>query len=290
MPKENIYCDEPMSKHTSFKVGGPADYFVTVNTEEQLKYVSELCKEQHENYYVIGNGSNVLVRDGGIRGIVLKPMFCELSLEKNNSIKCGSGVTLNAASKFACSHGLTKLEFACGIPGTLGGAIRMNAGAYGSEMKNIVKKVTYMDNNRDIKQISTDELEFSYRKSFFSNKNYVIISTIMELEFGDPVKIDERMKEIMTARIEKQPLEFPSAGSTFKRGKDFYASQMIDQAGLKGYSIGGAQVSDKHAGFIINKGNATAKDILDLIGYVTEQVEKKFNKKLEPEVEIIGEN
>lgn len=280
-----------MSKHTSFKVGGLADFFVKIKTIEELKYVINLCNGDNIPLYIIGNGSNVLVRDGGMRGIVIKPEFTKLSASEADSIiTCGSGLTLTAVSKFASDNSLTGLEFACGIPGTIGGAIRMNAGAYGSEMKHIVKSTTYMDYKGDICTLLGENHEYSYRKSFFTDKNYVIISTVLELQKGNKDKINERMKEIMDSRIEKQPLEYPSAGSTFKRGSDFYASQIIDQAGLKGYSIGGAEVSSKHAGFVINKGNATSKDILDLIEYIKKTVKEKFGKELETEVEIIGED
>jgi UDP-N-acetylmuramate dehydrogenase len=239
--------------------------------------------------YVIGNGSNILVKDNGIRGIVLSIEFDNIEI-KENEVIAGAGVKLIALSYKCAKCGLTGLEFASGIPGTIGGAVRMNAGAYGNEMSNIIVETLYMDMEGNIHTISNQEHDFSYRKSFFTKNKNIILQTKLKLEKGDEIEIKSKMDELKKSRDEKQPLEFFSAGSTFKRGEDFITSKLIDEAGLKGYRVGDAEVSTKHAGFIINKGNAKAKDILDVIEYVKTKVKEKFGKDIELEIEIIGEN
>lgn len=293
LPKENILKQEPMQKHTSIKIGGKADIFIKIETVEQLKHTLKIMKEKKYPFYVIGNGSNLLVKDGGIRGAVLKIAIKEMKMEETEDsviFEAGAGIPLIQLSQLALEKSVTGLEFACGIPGTLGGAIAMNAGAYGCEMKDIVYSSDYMDDKGNIKTISNKEHEFEYRKSIFMQNEGIIISSILKLQKGTETEIKEKMEENKKARIEKQPIDMPSAGSTFKRGTDFITAKLIDECGLKGYQIGGAKVSEKHAGFLINIGNATAEDMLELITYVKEQVKEKFGKTIELEIKIIGEN
>ena len=293
LPKENILKQEPMQKHTSIKIGGKADIFIKIETVEQLKHTLKIMKEKKYPFYVIGNGSNLLVKDGGIRGAVLKIAIKGIKIEEKENdviIKAGAGIPLIQLSQLALEKSVTGLEFACGIPGTLGGAIAMNAGAYGGEMKDVVYSSDYMDDKGNIKTISNKEHEFEYRKSIFMQNEGIIISSILKLQKGTETEIKEKMEENKKARIEKQPIDMPSAGSTFKRGTDFITAKLIDECGLKGYQIGGAKVSEKHAGFLINIGNATAEDMLELITYVKEQVKEKFGKTIELEIKVIGEN
>lgn len=285
---ENVKYNEPMSKHTTFKVGGIADIFITVDSKEKLLKTLEMLK--NEKITIVGNGSNLLVTDEGIRGIVLK--YTANTCEINDTIvKVDSGMTNARFANALLNKELTGYEFAAGIPGTIGGAIYMNAGAYGSEMKDIVIETRYLDlETGKIKTIQNSEHNFEYRKSIFQKLNCIILETTLKLTKGNKEEIKAKMQEYSTKRRESQPLEMPSAGSTFKRGNDFITAKLIDESGLKGYSIGGAQVSTKHAGFIVNKGNATAKDIIDLINYVKEKVYEKFGKTIEEEVKIIGED
>lgn len=290
IPKDKIYINEPMKAHTSFKIGGPAECFIKIEKVEQLQEIFKNIK--NEPITIIGNGSNILVTDRGIKGIVLKIEIKKLEIEQKDDkfvIKVGSGNKIGEIAQKLAIQEITGLEFASGIPGTIGGAIRMNAGAHGSEMKDIVKTVTYMDRNGEIYTISNEKTEFEYRKSLFCKKDYIILETELELSKGKKEDIKAKMKEYSDYRKEKQPIEYPSAGSTFKRGKDFITAKLIDECGLKGYKIGGAQISEKHAGFIINTGNATAQDVIELIKYTKEQVNKKFGKVIETEIEIIGE-
>lgn len=290
IPKENIYINEPMSKHTSFKIGGPAECFIKVKNIEQLRNILEYAKKENIKLTIIGNGSNILVSDQGIQGIVLKIDIEKLEEKIEDEkiiLTVGSGVKLGALAQKCLKEEITGLEFASGIPGTIGGAIRMNAGAHGSEMKDIVKTVTYMDRNTEIHKITNEQAEFEYRKSLFVNSDYIILETEIQLKKGKLEEIKEKMEEYANYRKEKQPIEYPSAGSTFKRGKDFITAKLIDECGLKGYQIGGAQISEKHAGFIINKENATAKDVIELMEYTKEQVYNKFGKIIEQEIEII---
>lgn len=287
IPKEKILKNEIMSKHTSFKVGGPVDLFITVETIEQLKDTIKILKHQNIEYKVIGNGSNLLVKDEGYRGAIIKPSFNSIEI-KEDIVEVGAGVKNGMIAQKLLQKELTGFEFAAGIPGTIGGAMVMNAGAHGREMKDIVDAVTYYNcENDEIETIKKEECNFEYRNSKFKNSNVIIIKAILKLQKANSIEIKQKMDEYKQFRIEKQPIEYPSAGSTFKRGADFITAKLIDEAGLKGYTVGGAQVSEKHAGFIINKNNATATDIINLIEEVQKIVYEKFNKKIELEIEII---
>lgn len=293
MKNSEIKTNEDMSKHTSFKVGGKADIFIKINDIQDLKYILDFTKKNNIPLTIIGNGSNVLVKDNGIRGITIYLNFDDIQIdeEKNGEVivTVGSGVKLAMLAVILQKKGIAGFEFASGIPGTIGGAIRMNAGAYGKEMKEVVENVTYMDEEGNKHKLENEQMDFSYRHSRFKEKQEIIIEAQLKFQKEDAEKIKERMDEYRKARMEKQPIDMPSAGSTFKRGTNYISAKLIDDAGLKGYEIGGAQVSEKHAGFIVNKGNATAQDILDLIDYVIKVVYEKFGKILELEVEVIGE-
>ncbi len=285
-----IFLNEPMSKHTSFKIGGPADIFIKVKTLDELKYVLKVAKHENLPVNIIGNGSNVLVKDNGIRGIVIKLDFKDISMIDDLTFNVGAGYSLILLSKEAAKKLLTGLEFASGIPGTVGGAIKMNAGAYGGEMKDIVISTTYLDENLNLKIIDNKEHEFGYRSSkFIKHDEYIIINSIIKLKKGNLEEINKVMLENSNSRIGKQPINYPSAGSIFKRGEGYITAKLIDEAGLKGYNIGDAYISEKHAGFIINKGNATAKDILSLIEHVKNTIYEKFGIKLDLEIKILGE-
>ena len=345
IPSNQVYCNEPMHKHTSFKVGGNADIFVKVKNLRQLKYAIQVAKDNDLNITIMGNGSNILVKDNGIRGIVIKIELENIEIkqddtkninndvdqtndtrentyknkdlkEDNNvSVVVGAGVKLAMLSQVLLQKGITGFEFASGIPGTIGGAVRMNAGAYGSEMKDIIVKTWCLDieklegdinqkenqedsgsiintlenlKQNDILVLDNEEQEFKYRNSIFSRKKYVILQTELKLKYGNKEEIQNKMNELRQQRLDKQPV-LPSAGSTFKRGEDFITAKLIDECGLKGYKIGGAKVSEKHAGFVVNDGDATAKDIIDLIEHIKQTVYEKTGKKIELEVEIIGE-
>lgn len=291
VPKENILIDEPMKNHTTFKVGGNADFLITASEVEEIKKVLEFSRRKNIMLTIIGNGSNILVRDEGIRGITLKLDFKKMTKqidEDKITYICGSSLPLTLIATRALEDEATGLEFAYGIPGTLGGAIRMNAGAFGGQMQDIVSETTYIDEDGDCYTINNEEHEFEYRNSIFSKIPAIILESKLILKKGNKKEIEEKMQENKKARQEKQPVEYPSAGSTFKRGDGFITSKVIDECGLKGYSIGGAQVSEKHAGFIINKEDATAKDILDLIQYVKQEVKAKTNLDIKEEIQIIG--
>ena len=280
--EKNIKVNEPMSKHTSFKTGGPADVFVTPETKDEIVKLLKLDVKKT----IIGNGSNILVKDGGIRGLVIKINTNNFKIE-DDIIYADAGCSLAKLSRLAMENSLSGLEFACGIPGTLGGAIYMNAGAYGGEMKDVVVETEVLDREGNIHIIK--DHEFGYRSSCFQNNDLIIISSKLQLQHGDMNTIKEKMDEYMQFRKEKQPIEYPNAGSTFKRGEDFVTAKLIDEAGLKGYKVGGAQVSEKHAGFIVNVDNATAKDVIELTDYIKEKIEEKFGKKINLEIQIIGE-
>ena len=282
--EENIFVNEPMKKHTTFRAGGNADYLVTPTSKEEI---IELLKIDIPKT-VIGNGSNLLVKDGGIRGLVIQLSKNDRYTINENVIEAGSGIFVAKLSQLALKEGLTGLEFACGIPGTLGGAIYMNAGAYGGEMSNVVVETEFLKENGEIETI-TDH-QFAYRKSIFQNMNGIILSSRLKLEKGNVDEIKSKMDEYKTARNTKQPINFPSAGSTFKRPEGYFAGKLIEDAGLKGYRIGGAEVSTLHAGFVINADNATSKDILELISCIQKTVNEKFGVNLETEVKIIGED
>ena len=291
--REKIKIDEDMSKHTSFKIGGPADIFIKATELNDVKNTIKVTTNNNIPLYVLGNGINILVKDKGIRGIILKIGLKEFNIEYKNEdvfVKVGSGVQLGFLAHKLLNESIEGFEEFAGIPGTIGGAIRMNAGAHGKEMKDIVLETKYIDLNGNIKTITNAEHQFEYRNSLFSKEKYIILETTLKLKKGIKENIESKMKEYTTYRKEKQPIEFPSAGSTFKRGEDFITSQLIDECGLKGYKIGGAEVSNKHAGFIINTGDATADDVIKLTEYVKQKVYDKFKKKINLEIEIIGEN
>ena len=288
--ENEIMIDENMSNHIYFKVGGNADILLTPTKIEQLSETIKICKENNIPYYIIGNGSNLLVKDGGIRGVVIELTKLNKLQSKGNFIKAEAGVLLKDVSERAVQNSLTGFEFACGIPGSVGGAVFMNAGAYNGEIKNVILEAEVLDADGNIIILNRDELELGYRTSKVMKENLVVISAIFQLELGDKESIEARVEELTKKREEKQPLEYPSAGSTFKRPEGYFAGKLIQDAGLKGYSIGGAAVSEKHSGFVINKGGATAKDILDLIAYIQAEVFKQFGVELHPEVRILGED
>ena len=280
--KEQIELNSPMSKHIYFKVGGPADILVNPRNVDQIKRTIDLCKENNVPYLILGNGSNMLVKDGGIRGVVIKLCSLDNIVVKNNEIKAQCGALLE--------NNLTGFEFACGIPGTVGGAVFMNAGAYDGAVSYVIKEAEVIDDNGNIINIGCDELELGYRTSIVMKKGYVVVSATFALEKGEHEKIEDRVNDLTKRREEKQPLEYPSAGSTFKRPEGHFTGKLIQEAGLKGFCIGGAAVSQKHSGFVINKGGATAKDVLDVIKHVQDTVREKFNVELQTEVRIVGED
>lgn len=292
LSKEKILRQEPMKKHTTFKIGGPAEYFIKIESIKELKEILKMAKENNIDLTIIGNGSNLLVSDKGIKGITLIIKIEKINIQEKNEeieITVGAGEKIGKIAQKCLQEGITGIEELSGIPGTIGGAVRMNAGAHGKEMKDIVKVVKCVDYQGKEKQFANDELEFGYRTSIFKKEKYIITETILSLQKGKKEEIKAKMDEYRTYRKEKQPIEYPSAGSTFKRGNDFITAKLIDEAGLKGYSIGDAEVSSKHSGFIINKGNATSEDVLKLVKHIQEEVYKKFGKKIELEIEVIGE-
>ena len=285
--ESKIKTNEDMSKHTSFKAGGKAKFYIKAKTVEDVINTVKISKENNIPIVVLGNGSNILFKDEEFNGVVLKIELDNLKIEEN-IITAEAGVKNAILGRKALDNNLQGFEFAAGIPGTIGGAIRMNAGAYGGEIKDIVQDVEYLDyEDLKIKKITNKECNFEYRHSVFCENKNIILSATFKLENGIKEEIANRMNEFAKSRKEKQPLEYPSAGSTFKRCTDFITAKLIDECGLKGYQIGGAQVSEKHAGFIINKENATAKDIIDLVEYVKKTVKEKTGKSIDLEVEII---
>ena len=286
-----VKIDEPMRKHTNFKIGGNADVFVIAKNIEEIKCVIKFSKENNILLTILGNGSNVLVSDKGIRGIVLQVGTKEIKIEKqkNALVEVEAGVMLGALAQVLLKQSISGFEFAAGIPGSIGGAIRMNAGAYGGEMKDIVKDVTVLNEKGEINVLTNEECEFSYRHSRFTNSKEIIIKVTLELPFGNEAEIKAKMDEYNQSRREKQPLNLPSAGSTFKRGSDFITAKLIDECGLKGYTSGDAQVSTLHAGFVVNLGNATAQDVLNVVNHVKQVVLEKTGKQIELEVELLGE-
>lgn len=316
IPTTRIYMNEPMKKYTSFKVGGNADVLVKIKDIKELMHALNTANRYNEMVTVIGNGSNILVKDNGIRGIVIKIEFDKINIDKQKDfalVTVGAGLKLARLAQELLNNGITGFEFAAGIPGTIGGAVKMNAGAYGGEMKDIVintKCLELKKENRGARISNIEDIEiteppesidesnivvlenseqnFSYRDSVFSDKKHIILETKLKLPYGNKEEIQAKMNEYNNSRREKQP-DLPSAGSTFKRGEDYITAKLIDECGLKGYKIGGAQVSEKHAGFIVNTGNATAQDIIELIDYVKKVVHEKTGKNIELEVEILGE-
>ena len=286
---ENIKLDELMKKHTTFKVGGPADILVYPSTYEMVKKVIAACKANNVEYFLMGNGSNLIVKDGGFRGVVIKVDRLNEIKVSDSFVTAQCGAILSSVAKAALENSLTGLEFASGIPGYIGGAVAMNAGAYGGEMSHVLEKVLVINNENNIIELTIDELELGYRTSAILKYGYIVLETTMKLTQGDKDEIKTRMNELAVQRRTKQPLEYPSAGSTFKRPVGYFAGKLIQDAGLRGASVGGAQVSEKHSGFVINTGDATASDILNLIKHVQDEVYKQFGVELHTEVRIIGE-
>ena len=284
-----IMKNEPMSKHTTFRIGGNADMFVSPKAE-QVSEIIALAKEYDVPVTIIGNGSNLLVGDKGIRGLVISfGKEAEKIVLEGNRMTIGAGTLLSKAAAEAARNSLTGLEFAAGIPGTLGGAIVMNAGAYGGEMKDVVVSAKVLAIDGEVLELSKEELDLSYRHSCIPEKGYIVLEVTIELTEGDESQIREMMDDFKSRRIEKQPLEYPSAGSTFKRPEGYFAGKLIQDADLRGYTVGGAQVSEKHCGFVVNKGDATAEDVCTLIEDVKRIVYEKFQVEMEPEVKMIGE-
>ncbi len=285
-----VYRDVPMRDHTTFRIGGPADFLVTPSREEEIAQTAGFCRQEGIPFYVIGNGSNLLVSDSGFRGVILQlgRSWSRVG-QTGNRIEAQSGALLSGISRTAQTASLTGLEFASGIPGTLGGGVRMNAGAYGGELKDVVRSVRMLDQDGNAVERSGEQMGFSYRTSIAESGDLIILSSVLELEEGDPQKIQERMEELREQRTSKQPLDKPSAGSTFKRPRDNFAGKLIMDAGLRGYRCGGAQVSEKHCGFVINTGNATAEDVRQLMAHIQETVFEQSGIMLEPEVRMIGD-
>lgn len=280
---------EPMKRHTSFRAGGPADWYVAPENADELTAVCRACQKAGSRFYVIGNGSNLLVSDEGYCGVIISTeKFGKLEVTGKN-LKAGAGVLLSKAASAALKAGLSGLEFAAGIPGSIGGAVVMNAGAYGSEMKDVLKSATVLDPDGNVLTLDTKELELGYRTSIVPKKGYVVLEALFSLEFENTEIIRQKMEELAGKRKEKQPLEYPSAGSTFKRPEGYFAGRLIEDAGLKGFCVGGAAVSEKHAGFVINKDNATASDIYRLCEEVKRRVKEYSGVTLEMEVKLLGQ-
>ena len=288
--EENILRDEPMCRHTTFRVGGPADYFVTPQSVEEIRGTLALCRKENVPYYIIGNGSNLLVSDAGYRGVVVQ-IYKEMNEVKveGDLVKAQAGALLSGIAAKALGAELSGFEFASGIPGTIGGACVMNAGAYGGEMKDVLESVTVLTGEGKIIELGRNELELGYRTSVIAKKGYIVLGAVLKLERGDGEKIKTYMDELKEKRVTKQPLEYPSAGSTFKRPEGYFAGKLIEDAGLRGFQVGGAQVSEKHCGFVINRNHATAADIMELMRQVQIRVKENSGVDLEPEVKRLGD-
>ena len=283
--------DVPMSKYTTFRIGGNASVMLTPTTDEQLASIIKKCKEDNIKPFIIGNGSNMLISDKGLDTVVINMcrQFPKIELVNGDTVVCDAGATMSKVCNFALENGLTGLEFAFGIPGSAGGAAYMNAGAYGGEMKDVLVECRHIDSDGNFGSLKGEELGLAYRTSAYEHNGYIITTLVMKLSKGNKDEIRAKMQELLQRRKDKQPLEYPSAGSTFKRPEGYFAGALIEECGLKGYSVGGAQVSEKHAGFVINKGSATAKDVLDLIKYIQDKVFREKGVMLEPEVRLIEE-
>ena len=288
--KDSILLDEPMSRHTTFRVGGPADFFVTPKAKEEVRDVIRICKEAGMPYYIIGNGSNLLVSDAGYRGVIVQ-IYKEMNEVKveGDLVKAQAGALLSGIAAKALGAELSGFEFASGIPGTIGGACVMNAGAYGGEMKDVLESVTVLTGEGKIIELGRNELELGYRTSVIAKKGYIVLGAVLKLERGDGEKIKTYMDELKEKRVTKQPLEYPSAGSTFKRPEGYFAGKLSEDAGLRGFQVGGAQVSEKHCGFVINRDHATAADIMELMRQVQIRVKENSGVDLEPEVKRLGD-
>lgn len=288
--KENIFIDEEMKNHVHFRVGGPADILLIPESKEQVIQTIKICRLNNIPFYLVGNGSNLLVKDGGIKGVVIKLNNLKDIKVYDNIVEAECGAMLKNVSDAALNSSLTGLEFSCGIPGTIGGAVFMNAGAYNGEISHAIESAEVIDNENNIIILSKDELELGYRTSVVMKKNYIVLSAKFKLEKGSLTSIKNVVEDLTKKREDKQPLEYPSAGSTFKRPEGYFAGKLIQDAGLKGYKIGGAAVSEKHSGFVINKSNATATDIINLIKHIQNEVKEQFGVDLHTEVRIIGED
>ena len=289
LPEKNIYINEPMNKHTTFRIGGSADVLVTPGVSETAE-VLRLCKNHDIPVTIIGNGSNLLVGDQGIRGVVIEfGRPAEEIVIQGEQMHVTAGTMLSKAANEAAANGLSGLEFAAGIPGTVGGAVVMNAGAYGGEMKDVIRTVTVLTKEGEKQILTLEELDLGYRHSCIPENNYIVLSAELSLQKADTEQIRTVMADLRERRVTKQPLEYPSAGSTFKRPEGYFAGKLIQDAGLRGYQVGGAQVSEKHCGFVINRGDATARDVRQLITDVQKKVYEEFHVQIEPEVKMIGE-
>lgn len=287
--EDRLLFNEPMKLHTTFRIGGSADFFVKPESEDEIKALIECACKYNTAYYILGGGSNLLVNDEGYRGLIIQlgDEFGEIGMSDDTTVIAKAGARLSKVGNFAASKGLAGFEFASGIPGTVGGAVVMNAGAYGGEIKNIIVSASVLTSDNRIQTLSADELELGYRTSIIQRKGWTVLSAEFKLEHGDEVRIREYIKELAVRRREKQPLEYPSAGSTFKRPEGYFAGKLIEGAGLKGFSIGGARVSDKHAGFVINTGGATASDVIRLTEEIKKKIMEIYGIELELEVKVI---
>ena len=287
---DNVKWKEPMKNHTTFRIGGPAEHYLCPHSTAELQKVIEICKEENLPFFVQGNGSNLLVSDRGYRGVVIQlgKNFSDMEV-KDERILVKAGALLSKTAKEALDAGLAGMEAVSGIPGTIGGAVMMNAGAYGGEMKDIVESVTVLNQEGELLTLSVEEMKMGYRTSIVKEKGYIVVSAVLRLRRGQRQAIREQMEDYKERRVTKQPLDMPSAGSTFKRPEGYFAGKLIMDAGLRGFSVGGAQVSEKHCGFVVNKGEATAQDVLDLIHEVQRRVKEQFGVELEPEVRFLGE-
>ena len=287
---ENVRRQEPMSLHTTFRIGGPADLFVMPGSIQAVADSIRICKETQTPYAVIGNGSNLLVSDAGYRGVIIQIGRNLNQITGNGEeIRAQAGAMLSVIAKTALSESLTGFEFASGIPGTLGGAVVMNAGAYGGEMKDVLTEITVLTREGEIRTIPAEKLELGYRTSLAAKNGWIILEAVLRFQKGDAEAIRSRMEELKVQRVTKQPLDLPSAGSTFKRPEGYFAGKLIMDAGLRGFTVGGAQISEKHCGFVVNKGGATAEDVRNLICAVQKKVQEDAGVKLEPEVKFLGE-
>lgn len=287
---DRVYTEEPMNRHTTFRIGGPADYFLVPESYGQISSILTICREAKLPFFILGNGSNLLVSDSGYRGVIIQ-IFRNINkvIVEGERLRVSAGALLSAVAAAAKNASLTGFEFAGGIPGTMGGAVVMNAGAYGGELKDVLCEVTVMTKEGEILCLPAEKLEMGYRTSVVKKAGYLVLEAVISLKKGNIEEINARMKELAQKRLSKQPLEYPSAGSTFKRPEGYFAGKLIMDTGLRGYRVGGAQVSEKHCGFVVNTGNACAKDVKDLMDDVIEKVKDKFGVTLEPEVKFLGD-
>ena len=288
--EQQVSCDEPMRKHTTFRIGGPAKYFLCPHSVEEIQKILKFCQDRQLDYFVLGNGSNLLVSDHGYDGVVIQLYrnFSDIIVE-GTKMRIQAGALLSSVARKALEAGLTGFEFAGGIPGTLGGGAVMNAGAYGGELKDVLTEVTVLTKDGEVLVLQAKDLQMGYRTSIIKTAGYIVLEAVIELQEGDPEVIRGRMRELTELRTSKQPLEYPSAGSTFKRPEGYFAGKLIMDAGLRGYQVGGAQVAEKHCGFVINKEDATAKDVVQLMSDVVQKVQEEFGVTLEPEVKFLGD-